>query len=349
MPKLDWYKRNPSKFLAATMGWTAEQKGIYSTLLDLMYDRAASLDDAGEEAGKLARICGVSTYRFRIEVGRLLALNKLIRAPNGRLSNRRFERLMGENGGKLDENPGENSQKTPKKTGEKNTEKNADFPDHARQANALAPTRAHAHESRAREHRTQNTESRQSHNGEKKPDPIPVETKLARVCKILNVRLESDTSRAAWPRQLIELEAAGLDFEQDIVPAIQAFTGDRSAIRSLKYFTKAATERKTNRETAAKVRTIMDETVVADVSSLSPDQWVKAMVSLGQSGIWNAEVYGPPPTRPGCLAPPDLIARFLEVWTAQGSHPLQEFDATDQLVDYPAARPDLERRARWMP
>lgn len=349
MAKLDWYKRNPSKFLAATQGWTAEEKGVYSTLLDLMYDRGGALLDEGEECGKLARICGVSTFRFRQEIARLIALEKIFRTPDGRLSNDRFEREMGHVAKKSPEKTGVSDLKTPEKNTGKNTRKNPSFSGDARQAIDLAQKPSRAGESRAHELRIENSSNIDSSNQAPKVDTKTTETKLARICKILNVRLESDISRATWPRQLIEMETSGLDFELDILPTIQAWTGDRSAIRSLKYFTKAATDRKTNRETATNVRAIMDETVKADVSKMTTEQWVKVLVSLGQSGIWNEDVYGPPPTRPGCLAPKPLVDRFLEVWQGQGSHPVQEFDTSDQLVDYPAQRPDLERRARWMP
>ncbi|MGH6792168.1 MAG: DUF1376 domain-containing protein [Methyloceanibacter sp.] len=56
-----WYKRYPAHYLAGTYRLTAEEKGVYSTLLDLMYDRGGPIED---DAKELARICGCSTRRF---------------------------------------------------------------------------------------------------------------------------------------------------------------------------------------------------------------------------------------------------------------------------------------------
>lgn len=56
-----WYRRYPSDFIASTVKMSAEHKGVYSTLIDHMYDRGGPIPD---EPRELARLCGCSTRRF---------------------------------------------------------------------------------------------------------------------------------------------------------------------------------------------------------------------------------------------------------------------------------------------
>lgn len=88
MSERPWYKRYPSDFIAGTIALTAEEKGVYSCLLDLMYDRRRAITD---DARELGRICGCSTRRFKQVRDRLHALGKLI-LRDGLISNARFEK-----------------------------------------------------------------------------------------------------------------------------------------------------------------------------------------------------------------------------------------------------------------
>lgn len=87
MSERPWYKRYPSDFIAGTLGLTAEQKGVYSTLLDLMYDRGAPIADDPVE---LARISGCSTRRFNVIKAELAERKKIV-LRDGLISNARFE------------------------------------------------------------------------------------------------------------------------------------------------------------------------------------------------------------------------------------------------------------------
>lgn len=83
-----WYKRYPSDFIAGTVHLTAEEKGVYSTLLDLLYLKLAPIEDDGKE---LARICGCSTRRFNAIKKTLVEAGKIV-LGDGKISNPRFER-----------------------------------------------------------------------------------------------------------------------------------------------------------------------------------------------------------------------------------------------------------------
>jgi uncharacterized protein YdaU (DUF1376 family) len=97
-----WYKRFASDFIAGTVMLQADEKGVYSTLIDMMFDRRQPIEDSPQD---LARICGTSTRRFGIILRKLLDLKKLFRTADGRLSNARFEEEVGgKNRGKIEDN-----------------------------------------------------------------------------------------------------------------------------------------------------------------------------------------------------------------------------------------------------
>jgi len=88
-----WYKRYPSDFLNGVGDLSAEERGVYATLLDMMYDQGGSVIDDGK---RLARRCGCSTRRFNQIKNRLIRDDKLVEFK-GRLFNKRvFKSLLPE-------------------------------------------------------------------------------------------------------------------------------------------------------------------------------------------------------------------------------------------------------------
>lgn len=79
MSQRPWYKRYPADFISATMHMTAEQKGAYSVLIDLLAMRGSPLPD---ESVSLARLVGCSTRRWNQLRQQLIGLNK-IKAESG--------------------------------------------------------------------------------------------------------------------------------------------------------------------------------------------------------------------------------------------------------------------------
>lgn len=83
-----WYKRFPSDFIAGTMNLTLEQKGAYSMVLDLIYDRGGPIPD---DSQWIARVCGCSTRKWNKIRADLIEHGK-IHVTNGLISNFRAEK-----------------------------------------------------------------------------------------------------------------------------------------------------------------------------------------------------------------------------------------------------------------
>lgn len=117
MGRRPWYKRFPSNWLGGVIMLTAEERGVYDTLLELMYDRWATIR---HEPKELARICGTSLRRFNVIFDKLVQLKK-VTLVDGMISNERFEIQRGEEGNEA-ETFAENGRKSGKKRRDKSAE-----------------------------------------------------------------------------------------------------------------------------------------------------------------------------------------------------------------------------------
>jgi uncharacterized protein YdaU (DUF1376 family) len=78
MNPLPWYKRNPTKALQGMMGLSLEERAVYNTVLDLIYERGEAIPD---DASWIASWCGCSVRILTkaraalIVKGKLFALN----------------------------------------------------------------------------------------------------------------------------------------------------------------------------------------------------------------------------------------------------------------------------------
>ena len=85
---LDWYKREQRRFLNATAGWSLENKGAYSILIDLIMDQPRGLIDNDQWiAGQL----GTSVRKWRI-IKSFLILQAKIYIENGIISNKKADK-----------------------------------------------------------------------------------------------------------------------------------------------------------------------------------------------------------------------------------------------------------------
>lgn len=108
-----WYKRYGSDFITATLGMTLEEKGAYSIVLDLIYDRGGPIPD---DPRYIAGVCGCSVRKWNSIRAKLIAARKLW-ATDGVISNSRADKEL------------EKSAKTARKDAEndgKDREKNAE-------------------------------------------------------------------------------------------------------------------------------------------------------------------------------------------------------------------------------
>jgi uncharacterized protein YdaU (DUF1376 family) len=81
-----WYKHYPADFIAGTVAMTAEEKGAYIVVLNLIYDRGAPLVD---DPQWLARVVGCSTRRWKQLRESLIEHGKVFITEDGKLFNKR--------------------------------------------------------------------------------------------------------------------------------------------------------------------------------------------------------------------------------------------------------------------
>jgi uncharacterized protein YdaU (DUF1376 family) len=88
-----WHKRYHSDALTGYRGLTLEQRGAYTTILDLLYDAGQDALPSSERwmAGQL----DISVRKWRVIRDELAALGKLVVLPDGRITNNRYLRELG--------------------------------------------------------------------------------------------------------------------------------------------------------------------------------------------------------------------------------------------------------------
>ncbi len=82
-----WYRRFPDNFLGGINGLSLEEKGAYSVVIDMIYQRGGPIAD---EPRYIAGICNCSVRKWNAIRQRLLDLGKL-RSIDGHLTNDRAE------------------------------------------------------------------------------------------------------------------------------------------------------------------------------------------------------------------------------------------------------------------
>jgi uncharacterized protein YdaU (DUF1376 family) len=102
-----YHKRYHSDALAGFMSLTLEERGAYQTLLDLIYDRGGPLPD---NERLLAGYMGCSIRKWRVLLQDLIDKRKIVRNPDGSLTNPRAEREI-ENDAKTTRKLAENGSK----------------------------------------------------------------------------------------------------------------------------------------------------------------------------------------------------------------------------------------------
>lgn len=113
-----WYKRYPSDFIAGTIALNFEEKGAYSIILDLLYDKGGEIDDDPQWT---AHILGLSTRKWKLIRDSLIRKGKLF-VENGKLSNKRAKKQS-----KIEEKNSENLSNNGEKGALKTNEKKRDL------------------------------------------------------------------------------------------------------------------------------------------------------------------------------------------------------------------------------
>lgn len=89
MSERPWHKRYHSDALTGYQSLDLEERGAYTTLLDLMYDRGGPLEISDR---LLAGYLNVSVRKATAVVSQLISKGKIERLEDGRLTNARFEK-----------------------------------------------------------------------------------------------------------------------------------------------------------------------------------------------------------------------------------------------------------------
>lgn len=91
MKRENFYRRNPGDALSGMVGMTLEERGVYNTIIDLVYLTWRPLEDSRQY---IAGHCGCAVQKLNPIISSLIAKRKLLRFEEGGvwyLSNRRFE------------------------------------------------------------------------------------------------------------------------------------------------------------------------------------------------------------------------------------------------------------------
>jgi uncharacterized protein YdaU (DUF1376 family) len=102
-----WHKRYHSDALTGYLNLTLEERGAYTTILDLLYDRGEPLR---HNERLLAGYFGVSVRKARAMIAALVEKGKISVLGDGTITNRRFE-LERENSAKTSRKHAENGLK----------------------------------------------------------------------------------------------------------------------------------------------------------------------------------------------------------------------------------------------
>lgn len=322
--KFDWYKRNPAKFFGGTIGMTFEVKASYGLVLDLIYDRGDGCPDDGPWIANMLGV-GMTTRRWGLIRAELIARGKLYE-KDGLLRNATADRELYNSGVNTSPEQGNVPRKKPEKTGDKIEIIPVASPETKGLGLETPPTKPVAPRAGPRENQNQS-------QNEIRPDALVI----AEVEQIATV-LRQDRGRY-WETDYRSMIASGLSFE-NILDAARAHRG--GAIKSIKSLSGLALKKQSDRGAAPPSTT-------QAVTTMSPKDWERALVSLCERGVWDKSKLGDPPTRPTHRVPLAMYGRWLAVWQAQGKHPARELDDGSNLVEYPALRADPFMRAMWEP
>jgi uncharacterized protein YdaU (DUF1376 family) len=89
-----WYKRYPSDFIGGTLDLSFEEKGAYSILLDLMYDKGRGV--IPDDSAWIARVLGCSTRKWNQLRERLIEAGKIEVRETGLTNHRVAKQVLSE-------------------------------------------------------------------------------------------------------------------------------------------------------------------------------------------------------------------------------------------------------------
>lgn len=313
-PQRPFFKCYPSNLLSGCIKLSAEEKGVYYTLLMLLYDGWEAIDDGTvKQRQDLARFCGTSTRGFTTIRDRLLTLpEKLTRDADGRLTNARFERERAWLAKFKTEIEAEKKPSIQKINGPLNR------PTSNENKDLLDP-------SCARESRLQSLDSivPDEKGALSEESEQIVESEIQQICRAIGVELRQSTKRNNWPYHWVQLRTENNLIVEDMVAAIDSYSGQFKGeqCRSLGMYKARAIEKRVARELNDRLAGRAQRARVIDASNVSAEEWGDRLRLFVMQGTWSP-AYGPSPLEPGPhLVPEPMLVNAQRYWVEQGNHP----------------------------
>lgn len=310
MPKFEWYKRNPAQFIGGTIGLTFEQKGAYSIVLDLLYDKEGKLPN---DSRWIAGILGLSTKRWNMIRGQLIEADKLYLDADGFLRNRRVDSQfkIDVDAAKTEKRPDIKSRKSPDKSPQKQTRSN--------NPNGLTPL------TRARAPSRGESEEESEREGEALP-LVPsreeIEAHYAELHRLLGFDGNDRENWLALNRLVVVSGYSRSDIDQ--AAKIAASRG-KNSLRYVAGILERQREelgkagQPPDLAKAAQQAAAARASQAAHPETVDFERWRIWMRTFVVTGIWDG--VGPTPVDEGCLAPPDIIEAGRKRWVATRNQP----------------------------
>ncbi len=320
MKRENFYRRDPSKALSGMIGLSLEERGVYNTVLDLLYSTWRPLED---DRAFIANWCGCAVQKLNPIIRRLLDKGRLITFDEGGrvyLSDEAFEAEratvkgalptrsgrgqigeksgeVGEKSAGVEENPpscqDEVQQNQPVKALEKTREEKSIPPKPPEGAEVLVLVSA-----------------------EPLPDLIrqafDLWNETAKRCGLSKAEDLTEKRRKAIGKRL---EGGGLDRWRRALDAVEhskfcrGLVPDRPWRAGLDFVASPSGFQKLVEGNYA--RDARPPTTLVPAGPTDPlDRWRRPMRSLKASGYWNTTDDGPRPGKPGCEVPAAVLVEF---------------------------------------
>jgi uncharacterized protein YdaU (DUF1376 family) len=317
-PQRPFFKCFPSDLIAGCMVLSPEEKAVYYTLLMLMYDKWAPVDDRTKDRRAfLAGLTGLSPRKFFVTRDALIDHGKLFRDHDGLLSNRRFERERARISKGEEIYVDTYVELIPPEKGRLKSEINTDLNEAT-----LNNTNALGYPPYARESRVQTLDSTVQAPALSEGSEEIIESEIQQICKAIGVDLRSSTLRAGWPHRWVTMRTQLNLTVGDMVKAIESYGAQLKGeqVRSLGLYRDRAVEMRVARELDARLSGRADAKP-AHVPTYTREQWFDKLKLFLHLGLWQPSQDGPSPIMPGCVAPGELLDLAEAKWIKQGNHP----------------------------
>jgi uncharacterized protein YdaU (DUF1376 family) len=283
----NFYRRDPSKALSGMIGLSLEERGVYNTVLDLLYSTWRPIED---DRPFISNWCGCAVQKLNPIIRRLIDKGRLITFEEGGrtyLSDEAFEAERASVKGAASSRSGRAL--VEEKSGEVQ-EKSAGVGENA----GLLDSQTQENQSDAR---------LEKNREEKKHPPTPQggkrrkpETPLPDGCPSAELIHAMQTEARS--------EGANIDLSREAKVFRDWWTSKDGRHRDW-----AAAWRTWARKAIAKAPRTAVAAVAARSGPTDPNaRWTSAVREFRSNGYWPRDDLGPPPGREGCRCPPDVLA-----------------------------------------